>query len=756
LKLHFTASTIKSWFQYRCERKVVYESMDYALKAQVPILEKVVDSPWAQFGNEFEDLVIARLRREHPGDVLGPLRDQGALSPEMTRAFLGRHRSEIYAHQALLVSTEVLREHLGLDADITLKVGKPDILKVTIEDGVPVFRIIDVKATQQATVFHKAQVAFYALMLRAMLRQNGMDGQIDDEGEIWHLPANGVTGDGEHEKESFRLHGYIALVEDFFRNQVPRFKTRHVGPGVDDTFFHLYFKCEQCPYLAHCHQAIDRPAADRWDLSAVPGVTHESKRALQRLGFRTVGELARAQNLRTNPAVGSWALKARGQELAMRAQALTSSRITRFPDRFSHLMPPRTDVAIHLVVDQDPVDNHLSTLGCRITSAGSDAVLETVAVIERPEQEIDGLRSVLAQVLAALSAVDKDNREQQAGLIAHIFLFEPSEGHDLQAAIGRHLEDPTVLNGLLDLVRIFPPEEALPQPEYKGAQHLPASALRSVVSALYALPVKVSYDLAHVTGALLQADPAIEVAYQPDVPFARPFSSRLSIDMSRGLRLGTVEKGLVEADAQARLAALDALRRWIEADNSNADVAFLRLKKKPFEFQSAFHPLAATDLDVLLAQELLESRSGLLAKLVELALPAEQRRDRFRCFAGLELVNAGQSGRNVWMRFKVPQESQQAELSSGSMGLILHNDDPDIRLDPARWSSYRISIAPERAGYGRSHILVTMPKDRYDAAAFSDLHRKTTGPNWYIDETFVDVNTSKIADFLTFLAKGTP
>ena len=47
-------------------------------------------------------------------------------------------------------------------------------------------------------------------------------------------------------------------------------------------------------------------------------------------------------------------------------------------------------------------------------------------------------------------------------------VYEPAEARDLQAALGRHLGDSAVRRGLLELVRMFPPEPLQPDPEYRG------------------------------------------------------------------------------------------------------------------------------------------------------------------------------------------------------------------------------------------------------------------------------------------------
>src|SRR5205823_646593 len=127
----------------------------------------------------------------------------------------------------------------------------------------------------------------------------------------------------------------------------------------------------------------------------------------------------------------------------------------------------------------------------------------------------------------------------------------------------------------------------VPEPEFRGVHHLPATALRSVVEQLYALPVMVSYDLRQVTECLSRAVPDYGAPYRPDPSLARPFSSRLAIDACRQLRDGRLDPSVVATDVRARLEAMSNLARWLMAENQAAaarpdDRAFLRLEKRAF------------------------------------------------------------------------------------------------------------------------------------------------------------------------------
>lgn len=752
MRLELTATAVKSWFQYHCERKLIYDSLPLEEKRAIPIHEQLVVSPWAEFGNEFEEQVLKRLAIDLPGKVLIPPTDRDQLSDRMTLAFLARERLETFASQAVLRETPELRKMLALSNEISIRPAKPDLLRVEVVNEVPVFQVIDVKATQVATVFHKAQVALYSLMLRCLLRERGLKSDVALVGQIWHLPPTG-SNEAWH-KLDFPVRGYEALVIDFFKNQLPRIARSTVERGRDNSFFHIYFKCEQCKYLEHCGGSISEALPrEQWDVSAVPGLSHEAKRTLIQMGVSTVGALAQAQGLRASLASsGPWALRARGDRLVARSNAIVTSQCQRLPNRFTWLMPERVDVAIYLVADRSPIDGDLVALGCLISGPNRNEA--TVKVVRRSGDELAALVSVLGRVVEVLTDIDTWNRghSEQEALFAHLFVYEPSEAVDLQDALGRHIDNPRIRLGLVHFIRMFPPEQVTaPEPEYRGVHHLPATALRSVLEELYAIPSRVSYDLASVTAALTAAKPPLLEPYKPTIEFARPFSSRLSIDVSSAIRRGARLEKQIEQDVILRLRATKAVADWIIDDNRRAAVRFLRLKKKPFRFQTDFHPLAATDLDVLMAHELLENRAALLSNLTELARPAEERRDRLRCFANLNLMNTHPAGASYRMRFRIPKESRQAELSGADLGLILTNDDPDLRLNPQFWPSCSVRIRED--GELGPFLNVDVFRPVYEGPVFEDLRRTTSQDGWFLDAVHVDYNTDRVVNFLRSLSE---
>ncbi|MBY3101164.1 hypothetical protein HFO69_26210 [Rhizobium laguerreae] len=760
----FSATTVKSWFQYRCERKVRYELSSDDELASVPVVKDVREQSWAILGKKFEDGLVDALGQA----VLKPRRDERVLSESLSAAFLKGQRPERYAAQVNLFPKNAAAFLQGTGLFLNRNIA--DLLRIDLSSSKPGSReltIIDIKATRHATAFHKAQVAFYVRVLEEVIREMKLsDLTISDHGEIWRIADRATAESREFDVDRFALTPYLRLVDDFCANVLPDIANKKLGNGFDETFFHLYFKCEQCSFLEHCRRSIgpERVRASR-DISAVAGLTHEAKRALNRRSIFNVGQLAAAEGLGRMPGL-SWSLSKRAPLLVTRAKSLATEEILRTEDEHTYLMPGKIDCALLISVDHDPVDDRVAALGYARIDSGKRARQASIVVPRSGglEDERNALTAVLSELILDLSQIDEHNlaieegRSQADPLFAHIFLYEPSEAINLQAAIGRHLDSEAIRNGLLNLVRLFPPEDVVPEPEFRGVHHLPATALRSVIEQLFALPVAVAYDLRQVSQAILGSE---SNAYAPGPDFERPFSSLLSIEVIRGLRENSPKaqsrQAIVE-DVNARLVAMQELIAWlVEKDSSAAQkgASLLRLAKRPFRFQASFDPLNAMDLDVLLACELLENRAGLLEALINLAKPFQRRRDSGRSLVKIHRdrdFKGSQWGSRRFI-FHVPSESREAELSSGDMDLILHNDAPDLRLNPSMWQEISCRIVDLDPPLPVNQICVEVRKQVLDSQTFQSLLDRTPDDGWFIDKAFFDVNSQRAAAFISYLGR---
>jgi len=455
------------------------------------------------------------------------------------------------------------------------------------------------------------------------------------------------------------------------------------------------------------------------------------------------------------PRTGSWGLQQRLELIQLRAEAQLKGEIQRPTDGYTLLMPPRADVRLFLVVDADPIDNDLVTLGYRRWRRvdGKEETEEVVRVLAKshPDEESDALRSVLGAVAQDLSETDAWNRTHPENpLIAQIFLYEAAEAKNLQQALGRNLRVPEVRRGLLDLLRIFPPEEIVPEPEFKSYQHLPATIVRHVLEQLFALPVLVSYDLRQVTQVLASAQRPLQTPYRPQTGFERRFSSLLSIDVIRTLREGRLPPSLVENDVKARLAAVEALADWLFEENASSIAPFLRLPKQPFRFLRTMNPLEPGDLEILQAYTLLEERSTMLSHLTRMAQSASRRRLTLRTIDGLRYMSNTKRKNTRLVVFSIPPDCVETELVPDTFDVILTQDEPDIRLNPLLWTNNKVTIQGIAFERHPPQLVISMLEARFQAIVAPQIGQ--SGQTWCLDEVYQDRTAVRLHQFLSSLA----
>ncbi len=755
-----SGSTIKSWFQYRCERKTRYEMMNPAELAAVPVGNDNREKSWAVLGIDYENRVVGKLARERR--VLLKRASDDALSDSLTNSFLRGEGTADYAAQVDL-RPRGRPPFLAGAPDISLRRTFADLIHREEVDGRRRFTVIDIKATRSARSFHKTQVAYYALLLKAILAERGIEGEVAPRGEIWRISDDGSADGEDHHSDRFDLAPYVRLVEEFVARTLPAIAAKEVSPRRDATFFHVYFKCEQCSYLTHCLREVsrERPAAER-DVSAVSGLSHESKRTLLANRIPTVGALAaQGQGLGRVDGAG-WSLSRRSEQLIRRARALLADETQPGTEEQTFLMPPRSDVAIYLLADHDPVDDGLTTLGFIVAQDGAEREMIEVLPTADRRSEADALVRVFTRIIEELEAVDAHNAalgdDDPDALHAHIFLYEPSEATSLQSAVKRHIGDPRVRGGLLHMVRLFPPEDIVPEPEFKGMNHLPATAVRSVVEQLLAVPATVSYDLRQVSQALAR-EGKLHTAYDPAPEFARPFSSLLSLEVARRLRErkpGHAGVAEIAEDCRRRLRATRAIVEWLQARDRERVAAggrpTLRLAKKPFRLQANFDPIDAGDLDVLKALELLENRAGMLDTLIRLAKPCGARRDAGGSIGPLRLLKVHQNQRTRTLVFRRTAEARDADLAGGSFGVVLSDGSPEMLLDPRRWGDLAVTLLDPRPADDADIVRVRMWENVFQGGTMQRMARTLDGTGWWLDQTFVDVNSAKAAGYLSYLA----
>ena len=231
--------------------------------------------------------------------------------------------------------------------------GDIDVLRLARDpSGALQVLIADIKSSTAAKVEHRLQVAFYAEMVEALLAGAGIAvDQIEmDLGILYRGPTDdtrpATTSDRERrEEERARARdllgvedGLLELVDDAeaYRGSVRDLVTGEHSTArrvMDEPFaaipFHLTYKCDGCLYNELCMKR----SAETDDLSLLPHLTEQDKRALQRNGIATPRDLVALKDLR------------RGGEVSVDGVIQERTELVAAPGEVSTRSPPGRHLA---------------------------------------------------------------------------------------------------------------------------------------------------------------------------------------------------------------------------------------------------------------------------------------------------------------------------------------------------------------------------------------------------------------------------
>jgi len=124
---------------------------------------------------------------------------------------------------------------------------RPDLIVCEATESGPVLRVIDIKASQGLKLSHRIQATLYTLILGHVLEDWGDQRlRVDDPAGIWLAQAD--------EPELFDTRSIRPPLENFLEHEVQPLLER----PADQAPWHLYFRCESCPYFDHCRAEMTR------------------------------------------------------------------------------------------------------------------------------------------------------------------------------------------------------------------------------------------------------------------------------------------------------------------------------------------------------------------------------------------------------------------------------------------------------------------------------------------------------------------
>jgi hypothetical protein len=231
-------------------------------------------------------------------------------------------------------------------------------------------------------------------------------------------------------------------------------------------------------------------------------------------------------------------LRADASALEARAEALRSGQPIVINGRRCALMPAWSNQNIFITMHFDPGSDITFALGAARVYFPPDRhqgdppeTEEHVFVVDRvdtmnPETERARLVEFVTLVSRWLEEVSDTNRNLAAAdrVSSHIFFWDMLEVRQLRRMFERHMNHPDVVDLIELLIRLFPPENVLPDPNLFRSQ--PGTIVKAVVRLLLGLPIPHDYALFETANILFPVMNENGEPYRFQLPFG--FSTPMS------------------------------------------------------------------------------------------------------------------------------------------------------------------------------------------------------------------------------------
>jgi DNA replication ATP-dependent helicase Dna2 len=528
-RFNVSPSRIARYFFHECDRYLRYVSTPKGQRAAdgVPSVEldhSLVTKAILQGGYDWEERVLD----EHLGDIAIIAEDRGQQkksdrkhSINGTLAALAAMEVGDHLYQPTLRPPPRFYERYRIDPDLVqFSDCYPDLL--TVIDGVdgPEIAVIDVKASDMMKLAHRIQVGLYALILRDVVEEAGLDLTVSMRGGVWLFE--------QPEPEWFDLVYIVPPLETFLEDDV----TKILEAPAEDAFWHLYFRCEWCDYYSHC-----RTEAEETDsISLIPYMSNFGKRHLNDQDINTVAELADALTSGDGPDVlaGSASLEGREEHLLKAIAALDTGE-EQFTEASSLGMPRGENIRVVLTLQSDPLSGAMygyainRLFGKDLYGSPSETIAR-VAGSGDPDVLAAFNRGFVADLMAILRPVHDHNDEHEGNwaeqLAVQAYVFDTYERGLLTEALLDAVLDPYVAEDALALLFYFQRPELTEATDHPDTEvFFPVVVLSQVVRTLFALPIPVAYRFHDVVSILAPTEHAF--AYEPNDFYTFELSNRM-------------------------------------------------------------------------------------------------------------------------------------------------------------------------------------------------------------------------------------
>ena len=607
--------------------------------------------------------------------------------------------------------------------------------------------IVDVKMAAEPSLRHFTEVTYYALALAAAIKQQGL-------GDRYAVSAEGAIWPGSHDINAFRnlvqryqskgskdpvsealvetlilvpYEVYEIHIKQFFEDRLPRV----LQAGMKDASWHVGPKCQLCDYIRFCRQK----ASECDHLSRLAWLNQGQAELLRANGIDTTADLIEAAENEdhrwSSVTESSHQLRADGPTLITRARSLNEGIPLPIAGRRSAIIPAWTDQSIFITIHFDPGTGISFALGAsrlyfpHDRNMGDPPVTdEKIFIVDRvnemnPETELERLKELVSVVWGWMEEVSAVNSSLSAHerLSSHVFFWDMLEIRQLKRMLERHMQNPDV-TGLIELlVRFFPPDDTLPDPDAFKSQ--PGTMVKEVLRTLVGLPVAHDYSLFNSANKFFPRLRSDGTPYEFKLPFgfATPMSDQIPFERAYELwqdniflrhfnethpedpsrwRLYTRDE-LYEGVKNATRVHLQALQHIVRQLRKNYRDSLI-LKKSGFSVQPSSQARVPEVARKLIAFEKLNVVSQEIENRNMRSLPVDEREARFFSIRGLKLksqsaadqiieeIKAENSKYQQYMLyvFEFSPTSRDSRIKERDFTVAISNESPQTDLDE-RW-----------------------------------------------------------------------
>lgn len=532
-RFYLSPSRLARFFFHDCERHLRFHATPRRQRAAagVPAIahdESPVARAILEGGYVWEETVVRKYLRgcARVARGRGPLRDR-THSVEATTRLLAKLAPGQAIYQPTLLAPGLFFSRYGLDPELMdFTACRPDLIMAEEGDDGVLLRIVDVKASDTLKVSHRIQTVLYALILRDMLMEAGVDLEVDlAEAGIWLFQ--------QAEPEWFEAATALSVVDDFLTNRLAGI----LRAPAEEVPWHLHFRCEWCEYFDSCREEAHRTDS----VSLVPYLTTGGRSYLREAPWKkgkpvdTLDDLAsllRRKNARS-ALDGCGSLRGRRQRLKNAVKALKKGRVV--PHGGSTVaMPKAEQVRIVLTLQSDPLSGRVYAAGFRrlmgkdVYGTGFRQRIFVAEAADECPRVASAFLEALYDELYELHAYNAEREwRDQKGL--QCYVFDSYERRLLEELLFAGLRSPDLALLAMQILFYFQSETLAETDTHPGAQvSFPAVVLTSVIRELVALPSPLVIRLQEALAAL--PSPGFSYTYTDSDLFCFQLSNALKSD----------------------------------------------------------------------------------------------------------------------------------------------------------------------------------------------------------------------------------